>query len=111
MTSYAAARTQAACNPVDSSPHPPGSFPINVHEKAPAGSLSYRASPDNSLIMGTHRLSGQVVLIVQKSEAHWEIALPPKIAVLAPCDTASSLQAAKRLAETAFGVWDSGKIS
>ncbi|MFZ5913283.1 MAG: hypothetical protein ACOY17_03575 [Pseudomonadota bacterium] len=118
MTRYASARTPSVRNLADYSTSRPGDppdwsdpFQIKGNGTALAGGLSYRASPDNSLIMGTHRLSGQVVLIVQKSETHWEIALPPKIAVLAPCDSASSLPAAKRLAETAFSLWDTGKIS
>lgn len=64
--------------------------------------LSYRASPDGSLTMGTYPLSGQVVLIVQNTPQIWEIALPPRIAGFAPSQTEGSLAAAQRLAEQAF---------
>ncbi len=64
--------------------------------------LSYRSSPDGSLNMGTHALSGQVVLIVQNGDNKWEIALPPKVARFAACDVHGSLAAAKQMAEDAF---------
>ncbi len=64
--------------------------------------LSYRSSPDGSVTMGTDPLSGQVVLIVQNGDACWEIALPPKIARFASCETQGSLAAAKQVAQAAF---------
>ncbi len=76
-----------------------------VNDDAASPVLSYRASPDGSVTMGTDPLSGQVVLIVQNSATSWEIALPPKIARYAPAETGCSLAAAQQVAEQAFSAY------
>ncbi|MFZ5834772.1 MAG: hypothetical protein ACOY2B_05215 [Pseudomonadota bacterium] len=73
--------------------------------------LSYRASPDGSVTMGTDPLSGQVVLIVQNTPQCWEIALPPKIARFAKSESEASLAAAQQVAEQAFGAYWASKQS
>jgi len=79
--------------------------PLAHNDDAPDPKLSYRASPDGSVTMGTDPLSGQVVLIVQNSGQCWEIALPPKIARFATTEPLNSLAAAKRVAEAAFSAY------
>ena len=77
-----------------------------VHNDVSSGAkLSYRASPDGSVTMGTDPLSGQVVLIVQNGGQCWEIALPPRIAWFATSESQNSLAAAKQVAEAAFGAY------
>ncbi len=84
---------------------PPHPLAYNHNDDAADAKLSYRASPDDSVTMGTDPLSGQVVLIVQNGGQCWEIALPPKIARFATTEPLNSLAAAKRVAEAAFGAY------
>ena len=80
----------------------PSSHPMDAD---PGGCLSYREAPDGSVTMGTDRLTGQVVLIVQNGDDSWEIALPPKISRFASSDNQPSLLAAKQVAEAAFDAY------
>ncbi|MGK2872939.1 MAG: hypothetical protein ACSLFL_11890 [Alphaproteobacteria bacterium] len=80
-------------------------YSLAHNDDTPNATLSYRASPDGSVTMGTDQLSGQVVLIVQNGDACWEIALPPKIAQFASSETEHSLAAAKHVAEAAFSAY------
>ncbi len=73
--------------------------------KAVRSPVTYRSSPDGTVTMGTDSLSGLVVLIVQKTEGRWDMALPGQVENNTQCQQQPSLEAAKQAANAAFAAF------